>query len=86
MPQPLECNQCGQQHQRVSGADLWCSDVCRKAATVDRAIVEMQLEKAGFVRVPDAFGLWVKNNVHITTDQAYAEGLEETLARHADAR
>lgn len=85
MPQPLNCNQCGQMHQRVPGADLWCSDVCRKAAIVDRAIVEMRLEKDGFVRVPDAPGLWVKHGIHVTTDQTYAEGFEETQARHADA-
>lgn len=85
MRQPLVCQQCGQKHQRVAGADLWCSAVCRNAAAVDRAIAEMQLEKAGFTRVASVFGLWVKNNVHITTDQVYTEGFEKAAAKHAIA-
>lgn len=81
----LKCRQCGREFPRAPGADLYCSDECRKAHAVETAIGEDQLRVAGFEPVDGTHGLWKKGGVHVTADQVKHEGIHKTLDRHSEA-
>ena len=85
MANDLKCRQCGATFPRAPGADLYCSDACSKAHTVDTAIGAEHLRTAGFSPVDEVHGLWEKGGVHVTADQVKHEGIEETLWKHSEA-
>lgn len=85
MARILKCRDCGGHHPAVPGADLYCSDECRRSHAVELAIGEEQLRKAGFQPVDGVHGLWEKGGVHVTADQVKHEGIEVTLDKHSEA-
>lgn len=85
MANDLKCRQCGRAFPQAPGADLYCSDECRKAHGVETALGEEHLRIAGFQPVDGIHGLWEKGGVHVTADQVKHEGIHETLDRHSEA-
>lgn len=86
MPQkPPVCHHCGKPVPREHGGDLTCGPDCRSRFLSAREASSTELRALGFTEHAETPDLWGKDGVHISIDQVIREGLEETLARHAEA-
>lgn len=82
MPQPLHCHACGRLFPHRRGADLYCSPKCEAQDKAAHGLMQIALHDAGFSQVKEVPNLWLKDGVHISTDEVLREGLAPTLAKH----
>lgn len=84
MPKLVTCLQC-RRKLPIQYGDLFCSPKCRKENAAAKVEVEHTLALQGFEPVKGILNLWVKDGVHLTTDQVMHEGLAISTEKHAEA-
>lgn len=82
----FHCHGCGSGFPHKPGADLFCSEKCRKRQEKKVQQTAATLAAKGFKRSSKAPNVFTKDGVSITLEQVLTNGLKETIAAHAAVR